>query len=58
VQISVEFFHTQTLKIKKWEGAVLIKLWNYIGRGFGRKCRTAYLILQDYRVNSLYNQFT
>ena len=33
VQISVEFFHTQTflLKINKWEGAVL-KLWE-LNRG-------------------------
>ena len=47
MQISVEFFHTQTFKIKKWEGAVLNKLSNYIGRGLWCKCRTAYPILQD-----------
>jgi len=47
MQISVEFFHTQTFKIKKWEGAVLNKLGNYIGRGLWCKCRTAYPILQD-----------
>ena len=47
MQISVEFFHTQNFKVKKWEGAVLIKLSNYIGRGSSCKCRPANPILQD-----------
>ena len=29
VQISVEFFHTQTFLVKKWEGAVLLTLELY-----------------------------